>query len=58
MSLSEKKIDKQHTDALLAARDVERRKRDIYRSDSEKLRLFTKMLRLNIMYRKAKITHK
>lgn len=38
--------------------DVERLKRDMYRSDIEKLTLFTQMLRTNALYKKAKITHK
>ena len=31
---------------------------NIYRPDMEKLRLFTKMLRTNALYKKAKVTHK
>ena len=38
--------------------EKERLRRDIYRSDMEKLRLFTKMLRTNALYKKAKISHK
>jgi len=29
----------------------------IYRTDTEKFRLFTRMMRINIMLKKAKITH-
>jgi len=29
----------------------------IYRTDTEKFRLFTRMIRINIMLKKAKITH-
>lgn len=36
----------------------ERLKRDIYRSDIEKLQLFTRMLRQNDLFKKAKIIHK
>lgn len=36
----------------------ERLKRDIYRSDLEKLQLFTQMLRRNALFKKAKISHK
>jgi hypothetical protein len=42
----------------LTESEIERLKRDIYRPDMEKLHLFTEMLRLNALYKKAKITHK
>jgi len=58
MSLPEKEISKQNTSTPPADQETQRRMRDIYRSDAEKFRLFTQMLRLNIMYKKAKITHK
>ena len=38
--------------------DQERLRRDIYRPDIEKLHLFTQMLRVNALFKKAKITHK
>ncbi len=38
--------------------EIERLKRDIYRPDMEKLRLFTQMLRNNALLKKAKVTHK
>jgi len=38
--------------------ETERLKRDIYRSDIEKLQLFTKMLRTNQLLKKAVIRHK
>lgn len=38
--------------------EKDRLRRDIYRSDMEKLRLFTKMLRTNVLLKKAKISHK
>ena len=38
--------------------EIERLKRDIYRPDIEKLKLFTQMLRTNALLKKAKITHK
>gem|GEM_PF-2446162 len=41
-----------HTD------DNERLKRDVFRTDIEKLRLFTKMLRINATMKRAKIIHK
>jgi hypothetical protein len=36
----------------------ERIRRDIYRPDIEKLGLFTRMLRQNALFKKAKIIHK
>jgi hypothetical protein len=38
--------------------DMQRLTKDIYRSDIEKLRLFTKMLRRNALFKKAIVTHK
>ena len=38
--------------------ETDRLKRDIYRPDMEKLQLFTKMLRTNVLLKKAVITHK
>ena len=38
--------------------EAERLKQDIYRPDIEKFRLFTKMLRANMLLKKAVITHK
>jgi hypothetical protein len=38
--------------------EEERLRQNIYRSDIEKLRLFTKMLRTNALLKKAAITHK
>lgn len=38
--------------------ETERLKRDVYRSDIEKLALFTQMLRNNALYKKANISHK
>lgn len=38
--------------------DTERLRRDIYRSDMDKLRLFTKMLRTNKVLNRVIITHK
>ncbi len=38
--------------------ELERLKRDIYRSDKEKFLLFTQMLRRGIMLKQAKVTHK
>ncbi|RPD38310.1 hypothetical protein [Chitinophaga barathri] len=43
---------------LSAISEHERLKRDIYRPDIEKLHLFTQMLRVNALFKKAKVTHK
>lgn len=54
------KIILQETDTtfIFSANETERLKRDIYRSDIEKLRLFTQMLKTNNLLKKARITHK
>lgn len=57
--MPEKKKESDITTAhLLANNEKERIKRDMYRSDIEKLRLFTRMLRQNALFKKAKIIHK
>jgi hypothetical protein len=38
--------------------EKERIRRDVYRPDLEKLKLFTRMLRQNALFKKAKVTHK
>jgi len=38
--------------------ETERLRKDIFRSDMDKFLLFTKMLRTNALYNKAKIAHK
>ena len=38
--------------------EMERLRRNVFRTDKEKFLLFTKMLRTNMMYKRAKITHK
>lgn len=43
---------------IIQETELERLKRDIYRSDMEKFLLFTQMLRRNTMLKKAKITHR
>jgi len=55
-----KRIDKKLTPEAKSVQDAdaERLRRNIYRSDMEKLSLFTKMLRRNALYKKAKVTHK
>jgi hypothetical protein len=43
---------------LIQLTETERFKRDIYRPDMEKFRLFTEMLRRNALLKKAIIRHK
>jgi hypothetical protein len=38
--------------------EVERLRQDIYRSDMEKLNLFTQMLRVNTLFKNARVSHK
>lgn len=38
--------------------EVDRLRRDIYRPDKEKLKLFVQMLQTNALFKKVKITHK
>ena len=38
--------------------EKERIRRDIYRSDMEKLKLFTRMLKQNALFKNAKVIHK
>jgi hypothetical protein len=49
---------KLESENLILVNETERLKRDIYRPDMEKLRLFTKMLRTNALLKKAIIRHK
>ncbi|MBS1504573.1 MAG: hypothetical protein JST32_21110 [Bacteroidetes bacterium] len=55
MSKSEKDII---SEELAHLADSGKLKRDIYRSDLEKLQLFTKMLRTNKLLKRAVIRHK
>lgn len=48
----------QPAQALPVISDDERLRMDIYRSDREKLRLFTNMIRANNLFKRAKVTHK
>jgi len=43
---------------ITSASESERLRKDVFRSDIDKLQLFTKMLRRNALLRKAKISHK
>lgn len=57
--MSKKNIDPaKNLAATISDMEKERLRRDIYRSDIEKLKLFTRMLRNNALFKKAKITHK
>jgi len=38
--------------------ETERLRKNVFRSDMEKLSLFTQMLRTNKLYKKATVTHK
>jgi hypothetical protein len=49
---------KPESETLSLLNETERLKRDIYRPDMEKLRLFTRMLRTNALLKKATIHHK
>ena len=55
---SAKKLPSKLTADISAEQEIERLRRDIYRPDMEKFFLFTKMLRTNALYNRAKITHK
>ena len=58
MSIEKKSIEKATSGPLAHEDEMERLRRDIYRPDMEKLKLFTQMLRTNALFKKAKITHK
>ncbi|MGY3213064.1 hypothetical protein [Mucilaginibacter sp. HD30] len=52
------KQEKEHIEPEMTEAEIERLKRDIYRPDMEKFRLFTQMLRRNAALKKAVIRHK
>jgi hypothetical protein len=57
--MSEKNRESVETAASsMTIAEKERIKRDVYRSDIEKLRLFTQMLKQNVLFKKAKVIHK
>jgi hypothetical protein len=58
MSIGKKSIVKTILDPLSNEGEIGRLRRDMYRSDMEKLKLFTQMLRTNAIFKKAKVTHK
>jgi hypothetical protein len=53
-SSNQKHVDR---NAGVIESEAERLRRDIFRPDMEKFKLFTQMLRTNALYKKAKITH-
>jgi hypothetical protein len=52
------KAEKKPSNNLVQLTEIERLKKDINRPDMEKFRLFTKMLRTNLLLKKAVIHHK
>ena len=52
------KQEKEPIETSMTEAEIERLKRDIYRPDMEKFRLFTQMLRRNAQLKKAVIRHK
>jgi hypothetical protein len=58
MSIEKKSIEKVVIDPSSNEGEMDRLRRDIYRPDIEKLKLFTQMLRTNALFKKAKVTHK
>jgi len=44
--------------AAIIESENDRLRRDIFRPDMEKFKLFTQMLRTNKLYNRAKVTHK
>jgi len=57
MSSLQSKSTNNQTSVLIET-EMDRLRRDVYRSDMEKFLLFTKMLRTNKMYVRVKVTHK
>ena len=60
MSENKKNIVQEPIISYSSAKEAEeqRLRKDIFRPDMEKLQLFTKMLRTNALFKRAKITHK
>jgi hypothetical protein len=59
MSAGKNSIEKVTPDsALMDIKEIERLRRNIYRSDMEKLKLFSQMLPTNSLFKKAKVIHK
>ncbi|MES2455322.1 MAG: hypothetical protein V4594_07275 [Bacteroidota bacterium] len=59
MKKEEKNILREPNEGYLTnSSEEDRLKNDVFRSDMEKLQLFTKMLRSNAILKRAVITHK
>jgi hypothetical protein len=58
MTAEKKSANRVEGNSTLNEAEIERLRRDIYRPDMDKLRLFTQMLRVNTLFKKAKVTHK
>jgi hypothetical protein len=58
MAAEKKSANRAVENSTLNEEEIERLRRDIYRPDMDKLRLFTQMLRVNTLFKKAKVTHK
>lgn len=56
-SAKKEPVDNQDAEEISAA-EADRLRRDMLRPDMEKFKLFTAMLRLNALLKRAKITHK
>jgi hypothetical protein len=51
-------VKQQTNSTIFAETEADRLRRDMFRPDMEKFKLFTQMLRNNAIYKRAKITHK
>jgi hypothetical protein len=58
MSIEKKSIEKAVSHPSPNEGEINRLKRDVYRPDMEKFKLFTQMLRTNALFKKAKVSHK
>ena len=58
MSTDKNISEKPKQEYVMSDAEKERLLKDMNRSDVEKFKLFTQMLRRNALYKKAKITHK
>jgi hypothetical protein len=58
MAAEKESTNRGAVDSTSEGGEIERLRRDIYRPDMEKLKLFTQMLRANALFKKAKVTHK
>lgn len=58
MAAEKKSANRVVGNSTLNEGEIERLRRDIYHPDMDKLRLFTQMIRVNTLFKKAKVTHK